>query len=71
MKTSEEDIKKAIENVKSRNLANIVRHYYGYIIMAQSEDDFKSKVNSINNGDCFGFYTIERALFIKNKNNGE
>jgi hypothetical protein len=59
-----EKIKQAEENVKKRGLAKIVRHYRGYIIMAQSERDYKCKVNCINSGDVFGFYTVEVALSL-------
>ena len=60
---TDEQIKKAEDNVKKRRLAKIVRHYDGYIIMAQSEQDYQAKVNCINRGDRFGFYTIEVALY--------
>lgn len=59
------DIEQAIENIESRNLANIVREYEGFIIMAQSEEDYKAKVSKINRGDCFGFYTVARALRLQ------
>lgn len=56
------DINKAVYNVAELHLANIVRHYSGFIIMAQSERDYESKVNSIRHGDTFCFYTVEDAL---------
>ena len=38
----EEQIKKAEDNVKKRGLAKIVKHYNGFIIMAQSDRDYQS-----------------------------
>jgi transcriptional regulator of NAD metabolism len=59
---TEQDIEKAVANLVSKNQAPIVRHYDGYIILAQNENDFKTKVSKIQRGDTFGFYTIQRAL---------
>ena len=59
---TEQDIEKAVANLVSKNQAPIVRHYDGYIILAQNENDFKAKVSKIQRGDTFGFYTIQRAL---------
>lgn len=64
---TEQDVKKAVYNLRSKNQASIVRHYDGYIILAQNESDFQSKVSKIQRGDTFGFYTIERVLFLNNK----
>lgn len=61
---TEEQIKKAEDNVKKRGLAKIVKHYAGFIIMAQSDRDYQSKVNSINRGDIFGLYTVDIALSL-------
>lgn len=55
-------IEEAVEIVKKKNLACIVRHYDGFIIIAQSEQDYQVKVNRINRGDIIGFYTIKRVL---------
>lgn len=41
---------------KFKGKAPIVRIYSGFIILAQSEQDFKSKVSSIDRGDTKGFY---------------
>jgi len=57
-------IEAAIKIIEEKKLAFIVRHFRGYIIMAQSENDYQSKVNSINRGDAIGFYTVERALSL-------
>lgn len=62
---TEEDIKIAVSNLEKRGLAKIVRHYYGFIILAQSEDDFRGKCKCIDNDDSFGFYTVERAKDLK------
>ena len=62
MKT--EEIEKAVSNLGSKNQAPIVRHYDGYVILAQDERDFQTKVSKIQRGDTFGFYTVERALSL-------
>lgn len=59
MTYTEQDIENAIVILESRGLAPIVRHYDGYIILAQSENDFKSKVYAIQSGDILGFYTVK------------
>lgn len=59
---SEERIEKAICIARSLNPAKIVRHYDGFVILAQSERDFKAKVQCIQRGDTKGFYTVERLL---------
>ena len=59
-----ERIEKAVSNLVSKNQAPIVRHYDGYIILAQDERDFQTKVSKIQRGDTFGFYTVESALSI-------
>ena len=61
---TEEQIKKAEYNIKKRGLAKIVKHYNGFIVMARSERDYQSKINSINRGDIFGFYTVDVALSL-------
>lgn len=46
--------------------APIVRQYQSFIILAQSETDYKGKVQKINSGDTRGFYTepdMERLDF--------
>jgi hypothetical protein len=62
---TKEQIKQAEENVMKRGLAKIVSHHNGFIIMAQSERDYKSKANNINSGNTFGFCTVDVALNIK------
>lgn len=62
MTYTERDVEKAVSNLASKGQAPIVRHYDGYIILAQSERDFESKVSKILRGDTFGFYTVERAM---------
>lgn len=59
-----ERIEKAVSNLVSKDQAPIVRHYDGYIILAQDERDFQTKVSKIQRGDTFGFYTVESALSI-------
>ena len=61
---TEQDIEKAVSNLVSKNQAPIVRHYDGYVILAQDELDFQSKVSKIKRGDTLGFYTIEMALSL-------
>lgn len=55
-------IEKAVDNLK--HTASIVRHFDGYVILAQSERDFETKCRKILKGDRAGFCTIERALTI-------
>ena len=62
MAYTEQDIEKALYNLV--NKAPIVRHYYGYIILAQNENDYQSKVLKIQRGDRSGFFTIECALSL-------
>ena len=59
---TEEQIGKAIFEARSLYLTKIVRHYDGYIILAQNEKDYNSKLQCIQRGDTKGFYTVERAL---------
>lgn len=61
---TEQNIEKAVSNLVSKNQALIVRHYDGYIILAQNERDFQIKVSKIQRGDTLGFYTVERALSL-------
>lgn len=56
------EIELAVKKIQEKNLAEIVRHYKGFIIIAQSESDYKSKVNHINRGDVLGFYTVEKVF---------
>ena len=42
-----EEIEKAVSNLVSKNQALIVRHYDGYVILAQDERDFQTKVSKI------------------------
>jgi len=65
MSYTQQDIKKSVDNLISKNQAPIVKHYDGYIILAQDEDDFKTKVLKIQCGDTFCFYTIQRVLNLK------
>ena len=59
-----ERIEKAVSNLVRKNQALIVRHYDGYVILAQDERDFQTKVSKIQRGDTLGFYTVESALSI-------
>lgn len=43
---------------KLKDKAPIVREYGGFIILAQSENDYKSKAASIDRGDILGFYKV-------------
>ena len=61
---TEQDVEKAVSNLVSKGQAPIVRHYDGYVILAQDERDFQTKVSKIQRGDTFGFYTVERALSL-------
>ena len=61
---TEQDIEKAVKILESKNRAPIVRHYDGYVILAQDERDFQSKVSKIQRGDTFGFYTIKMVLLL-------
>lgn len=61
---TEQDIEKAVSNLVSKNQAPIVRHYDGYMILAQNERDFQLKVLKIQRGDTLGFYTVETALSL-------
>ncbi len=58
------DIEKAISIMKSKNLAPIVKCYYGLIVLAQSENDFKAKVSKIEKGGKHirGFITVHEVL---------
>lgn len=57
-----EQIQTAIFNVRSLCLAPIVRHFNGFIIMAQTESDFESKMRRIERGNIDGFYSVDRAI---------
>lgn len=46
----------------NKKLAPITRPYNDYIVLAQDEQDFRTKANKIANGDTNGFYKIEDAL---------
>lgn len=37
----------------------IVKHYRGYILLAQNEEDLRGKIDSVNKGEVNGFYTVE------------
>lgn len=64
LKKRVEDYEKSIESIieHMRDLAPIVRHYDGYIVLAQNEKDFNSKVRKIQYGDTNGFYTVESLI---------
>lgn len=62
MSYTKQDIEKAVANLVSKNQAPIVRHYDGYIILAQNEIDFETKVSKIQRGDTIGFCTVQKAL---------
>ena len=61
MTYTEKDVDIAIAKLTERIGTPIIRHFDGYIILAQSERDFEGKRNRIMRGDVFGFYTVERA----------
>jgi len=61
-KQEQQEIEKAILKARSFGHAKIVRHYRGFIVMAQNERDYKAKTNTINRGDRNGFYTVERMM---------
>ncbi len=64
----EEDILMCEKYIKENHNAPIVRHYGGFIILAQNELDFKNKKNAIIIGDNLGFYKLDKLLTIlKNK----
>lgn len=62
MAYTEEEIKRVIDTEISKKSAPIVRHYDGYIILAQDERDYSGKIRCIQRGDIVGFRTIEGAL---------
>lgn len=62
---SQENIEKAISNVKQNYPNNIVEHYSGLIIIAFDELDLHNKKNRIDTCDRFGFYQVEHALNMK------
>jgi hypothetical protein len=64
MSYTEKDVNIAIAKLTERIGTPIIRHFDGYIILAQSERDFEGKRNRIMRGDVFGFYTLERAINI-------
>lgn len=47
----------ALEKLKDK--APIVRHFYGYIVLAQNEADFRNKCEKISRGDTVGFYKLK------------
>jgi hypothetical protein len=55
------DVDIAIAKLTERVGTPIIRHFDGYIILAQSERDFQGKRSRIMRGDVFGFYQVERA----------
>jgi len=64
MAYTEKDVDIAIAKLTERIGTSIIRHFDGFIILAQSERDFEGKRNRIMRGDVFGFYTVERAKNI-------
>jgi hypothetical protein len=58
-----EELNRAIQIYKEKSFSNIIREFEGYIILAQTENDYTDKARKIRNGDTLGFYTIE--MFIK------
>jgi len=68
---TEEQIQSAILNVRSLCLAPIVRYFSGFIIMAQTENDYKSKKRKIERGCRDGFYSVDRAIEFLSTNTGE
>lgn len=59
---TDEEIYQAITKGKELGLASIVRHYRGFIILAQSESDFMGKAQCILHGDQKGFFTVKELL---------
>ena len=55
-------IEKAILKARSFGRAKIVRHYRGFIVMAQNERDYKAKTKAIDRGDRNGFYTTNSLI---------
>lgn len=60
-------VEKAILKARSFGHAKIVRHYRGFIVMAQNERDYKAKAMAIDRGDRNGFYTVERMVLQSNQ----
>jgi len=63
----EQEIEKAILKARSFGHAKIVRHYRGFIVMAQNEMDYKAKTKAIDRGNRNGFYAIERMMLQNNQ----
>jgi hypothetical protein len=57
---NENQIKQAELNLKG--YAPIVKEYSGFIVLAQTMQDYRGKCSRISRGDKDGFYTIKRAL---------
>ena len=66
-KEEKQEIEKAILKARSFGDAKIVRHYGGFIVMAQNESDYKAKTKAIDRGDRNGFYTVERMILQDNQ----
>ena len=58
---TQKEINLAIQKLTKKIGTPIVREFNGFIILANSERDYRSKTDKINRGDNFGFYTVERA----------
>lgn len=62
---SQENIERAISNVKENFPNSLVEHYRGMIIIAFDELDLEVKKHRIDIGDRFGFYTVQAGLNLK------
>jgi len=60
----EADILMCENYLKEKFGTPIVRHYDGFIILAQSESDFKGKRSKIARGHNLGFYRLKEVLTI-------
>ena len=72
MKEAEKEAERIIENcenyLKNKIGTSIVKHYKGFIILAQSVADLNSKAGKIRRGQTFGFYTLKQVKqAIENK----
>lgn len=59
---TEMDIETAKRILKTKIGVPIVEEFNGFIVLAQSERDYRGKCNRILKGDTFGFYTVKTAL---------
>lgn len=60
--SDDEVIKRALKNMKVLfDHAPIIKHFKGYIVIAQSKTDLKAKKQKISRGDTLGFVSIQVA----------